>query len=353
MSSVLRSVVTLDNISKGVAEVFDFNFSGEIITPIPSLPALPETWRIGLIVGPSGSGKSTLLRSLGDTSEISWRDDVCVASHFESIGEAVQKLSAVGLNSIPSWLKPFSVLSTGEKFRADLAMRLSSNALIDEFTSVVDRQVAKSCSMALRRYVNKESLSNIVLATCHYDVLPWLNPCWVFDTATSRLTVGRRSERPRIVVEVLPCSGKVWSAFSPHHYLSDSLNASSRCWLALWNNSPIGFTSAIAHPSGTVKNAWREHRTVVLPDYQGLGIGVRLSDALGEMFLEQGARFFSKTAHPRMGQYRDSSPLWRPTSKNRSKRLDYKSVTANMKEFNRAGKQASRFCWAHEYVGKQ
>jgi GNAT superfamily N-acetyltransferase len=80
--------------------------------------------------------------------------------------------------------------------------------------------------------------------------------------------------------------------------------------------------SIIAFPSGSLKNAWREHRTVVLPEFQGLGIGVRMSDAAGEIVIAGGGIFFSKTASMRMGEYRNSSSLWKPTSKNQKARPD-------------------------------
>jgi len=57
---------------------------------------------------------------------------------------AYQKLSAVGLNSVPSWCRPYHVLSNGEQFRARMAAMLNSDTSFDEFTSVVDRTIAKS-----------------------------------------------------------------------------------------------------------------------------------------------------------------------------------------------------------------
>ena len=71
----------------------------------------------------------------------------------EVANEAIDKLTAVGLNSVPSWVRPYEVLSTGEKFRADLSRRLKDNAVIDEFTSVVDRNVAKSCCVSISKYI--------------------------------------------------------------------------------------------------------------------------------------------------------------------------------------------------------
>lgn len=108
----------------------------------------------------------------------------------------------------------------------------------------------------------------------------------------------------------------------------------------------------ISFPNGAFSKAWREHRTVVLPDYQGLGIGVRISDALGEMVRAEGCRLFSKTSNHRMGEYRERSPRWRATSKNRRKRLDYNHDRPT-KESPHKDRHTHRFCFSHEYIGAQ
>ena len=107
-------------------------------------------------------------------------------------------------------------------------------------------------------------------------------------------------------------------------------------------------------PSGTTKNAWRGHRTVVLPDFQGMGIGVRLSDSVGEIMLAEGKRYFSKTAHPRLGEYRNNSPKWKPTSKNMQDRKDYALMDWENKKFSKElmMKHIDRFCYSHEYIGE-
>jgi ABC-type ATPase with predicted acetyltransferase domain len=99
-------------------------------------------------------------------------------------------MGAVGLNTIPSWYKPYQVLSNGEKFRADVARKLKSNAVIDEFTSVVDRNVAKAASVSLSRYIKNNDIENIVLSTCHRDILEWLEPDWVIDTDAGEFQQG-------------------------------------------------------------------------------------------------------------------------------------------------------------------
>lgn len=342
--------VNVDDISTELAKAFDFDFSGELAFDVPTLPPVPDNYGIGLIVGPSGSGKSTLLRDFGSEEDIGWGADRSVASHFGSASEAREKLGAVGLNSIPSMLRPYEVLSTGEKFRADLARRIKDGAVIDEFTSVVDRTVAKSCAYALRRYVDAEEVKNLTLATCHYDVIEWLQPDWTFDTNTG-LMAGRGSvQRPTIEVELLPCKVEAWEMFRPHHYLDSNISKSSRCWLAFWRDTVVGFCAIIAMPSGSLERAWRGHRTVVLPDFQGLGLGVRISDAVGEIVRHEGGRYFSKTANHRMGEYREKSAKWRPTSKNRKARPDYNSDRPT-KEAGHKRRHIERVCFSHEYIG--
>ena len=135
--------------------------------------------------------------------------------------------------------------------------------------------------------------------------------------------------------------------FKDHHYLSGQLNIASRCYVAVWDGEVIGFGASMALPNGNFKNAWRGHRTVILPDFQGLGIGVRFSDAIAQIHLDQGMRYFSRTSHPRMGMYREHSPLWKPTSKNKKLRKDvtHKNV------YNSHYADNKRICFSHEYIG--
>lgn len=350
MSKILFSRCAVDEITLEAVRPFDFEFTGlsRFVVPTFELPA--DEFSFGLIVGPSGSGKSTLLKSIGDVAACEWEAGKTVAAHFDSAQDAINRLCGVGLNSIPSWAKPYEVLSAGEKFRADLARSLKNGALVDEFTSTVDRTVAKATSVAVARFIRANDLKGVVLASCHYDIIEWLQPDWVYDTSRQKfLPRGSLRPRPEINLEILPCGVEAWAAFSQHHYLTGSLNRASRCWIAVWDDQPVAFMSALAMPQ--IKTAWREHRTVVLPDFQGLGIGVRCSDAIGEMFLADGCRYFSKTAHPRMGQYREQSPAWKATTKNRVIRSDYKSARKT-KESNYKLAHANRDCYSHEYIGR-
>ena len=132
----------------------DVHFKGEI--------EIPENWNVGLIYGASGTGKTTLVKELfpdAVVDEFSWGvgsflDDFQKDIPFEEISKT---LYAVGMGSVPSWVRPFHVLSNGEKMRVTLARGLLERDffVFDEFTSVVDRQVAKVCSLAVSRYCKK------------------------------------------------------------------------------------------------------------------------------------------------------------------------------------------------------
>lgn len=354
----LRSEVVQDNTTAEISKNFDYIFDGGIETDI-AVPTFPSEFEIGLIVGSSGSGKSTILRKcFGEEEDFVWDDRKCIASHFDSYEDASEKLGAVGLNSIPSWLKPYSVLSTGEKFRADMAVRLKDGAVIDEFTSVVNREVAISCSCSISKYVRKKGLRNIVFCSCHDDIIPYLNPTWVYNTDTKQFYTGRYLCRPQINLEIIHCNKKTWDLFKGHHYLSGDLNDAAICFLATLDDIPVAFLSVLSLPGRDVQHAWREHRLVVLPDYQGMGIGNRFSETIGQAYREKGCRYFAKTSNPRCGEHRDNSPLWRATVNNHKSRESYLDKNGDPRGHPRYGMKkelvefhSHRVCYCHEYIG--
>ena len=345
----LSCEVSHDEYTAELAKAFDFEFEGEIVTEIPDLPDLPKDFSLGLILGPSGGGKTTLLKTLGVIEIPHWSHGGSVASHFETPQDAIDQFGAVGFNSIPQMCLPYHVLSNGEKFRCDLARNLKNGALIDEYTSVVNRDVAKSASSALRKYIDKKDLKNIVLASCHDDIVEWLQPDWIFNTLTREFHSGRYLRRPEISIDIYKTNWKLWDTFKKFHYLDAKINKAAHCYAAFWGERLVGFGAVLRYPSGTVKNGWRGHRTVILPDFQGLGLGTRLSDAIALSYIEKdNNRYFSRTAHPRMGEYREKSPLWKATSKNKKLRTDIKHKNV----YNNHFADNKRICWSHEFIGK-
>lgn len=134
--------------------------------------------------------------------------------------------------------------------------------------------------------------------------------------------------------------------FKDHHYLSGDIHRSAHCWVATWNGVIVGFMATIAMPNGYVKNAWRGHRLVILPDFQGMGIGVRFLEEVAKIHLKMGNRFYGRTAHPRLIWYMNNSPLWKPTSKNKKLRKD----VTNKNLYNNYYADDKRICGSYEFI---
>lgn len=342
----LKSKVELDKTLIELANATDYEFTGETSFTVPSF-IKPKDFSLGVIVGGSGTGKSSLLKEFGEAKSFHWDASKAVASQVNP-----QVLMRLGLSSIPSLCRPFHVLSEGEKHRAEIARALTEGVkVIDEFTSYVHRDLAIAISIGTRKMIDREELKGVVLATCHEDVIQWLEPDWVFNTSTGDYVEGRL-ERPSITVEVFPCSSKAWAIFSQHHYLSSNLTPGARCWLASYRGSLVGFASSISFPGGHLSNAWREHRTVILPDFQGMGLGPKLSNYIAALHVESGAAYYSKTSHPAFGEYRNKSHLWRSVYAGRKDAPGYKDNHVNKyHSAEQLKKHMPRLCYSHEYIG--
>ena len=188
---VRRSPISATYRAARVASDFDYT-AKESEERFTGAFEFPDEWSVGLIVGSSGTGKSTIAKELfGDAvvsgfeySGASVLDDM---PRERSVEEITRAFYSVGFGSVPSWLRPYSVLSTGEKMRCDLARAVltSDFVVFDEFTSVVDRNVAKTVSMALEKGIRKQG-KQFVAVSCHRDIIEWLQPDWVFDTDVMR-----------------------------------------------------------------------------------------------------------------------------------------------------------------------
>jgi hypothetical protein len=289
---------------------------------IVNLPLHERAWNLGLIVGPSGCGKTTIARHLF----ADWLNQEPVCSELERLAvvdafpetmpikDIVALLSSVGFSSPPAWLRPIGVLSTGQQFRVRLALLLAGATpgrpiVFDEYTSVVDRTVAQIGSAALARTVRQRQLQ-FVAVTCHEDVESWLCPDWVFRPAENTFAWRWLRCRPRIDLDIVRCQARAWPLFAPHHYLSHSLARSAVCFLASWRDRPVAFSAWLPFV-GSGPPTRREHRTVTLPDYQGVGIGNALSDLIASMWAGLGYRAISTTTHPAMIRSRLQSRNWR------------------------------------------
>jgi GNAT superfamily N-acetyltransferase len=252
------------------------NFEAEADLPIED-----SSWKIGVIVGRSGTGKSSLgAKAFGEDKVYRpiWGDRPIIDEIAPSgdFNEATSALAAVGLGSVPSWLRPYSVLSTGERFRADLAriiVEAPSEAVIDEFSSVVDRQIAKIGALAFAKAWRRKATGRVILLTCHYDVLEWLNPDWVFNTGGAGLSYTKDSLcRPPIELEIRRGGWSLWRVFKPHHYLDLPNMIAATNYVGFVNNDPVVHL-AVSTRQGLIEA--RACRLVVMPEWQGAGVGLR------------------------------------------------------------------------------
>ena len=280
-----------------------------------------DNWQIGLIVGKSGTGKTTIAKQLFEDAYIvnfkyqaeSILDDMPKECSVEQITNA---FNSVGFSSPPSWLKPYSVLSNGEKMRVDLARAILDEKnffVFDEFTSVVDRNVAQIGSFAMQKAIRKTN-KKFIAVTCHFDVEDWLLPDWVFNTDTMAFHSfeGQKKNRPEIKFEIFNTSDKtIWKMFAKHHYLSHSHNNAASVYIANVNDEIAGFLSVLHFPHPKVKNIKKVHRLVVLPDYQGIGVGIHLLNEIGKIYKEQKHRYIIMTSAPSLIFNLKKSNLWK------------------------------------------
>lgn len=286
------------------------------------LPLDEKPWNVGLIVGPSGSGKSSILRHVfGESKEFEWRG-ASVVDDFASdkgMSEISQACSAVGFNTIPSWLRPYAVLSNGERFRVDLARRLieCDEIVIDEFTSIVDRQVAQIASHAVQKYIRKQG-RRFVAASCHYDILDWLQPDWVLEPATMTFQWRSLQRRPELPVTICRVPHSTWELFAPYHYMSRELSSMARCYGLFVKDRIAVFCGVMFRPISQGRKSHKIFgisRVVTLPDWQGLGLAPLLDDTLGAVYKRVGCRFRNYPAHPAFIRMHLKSKNWRMIKK--------------------------------------
>ena len=287
---------------------------------------LATPYSVGLIVGASGSGKTTLAKRIfGDDC---FRDvlDLTrpVVDQFPeryTYDECVAMLCGVGLTAVPCWIRPAVTLSNGQRARAECALQMAREdegvTVIDEWTSVVDRTVAKVMSHCIQKHARRVQRP-VVLMSCHYDVVDWLNPDWVIDCNrqdyTDRRLLWRDFKRPeQLAFDIRPVDKSTWPYFSKYHYLSDQLPGGFiRTFGVFHGQEQIGFqcfANYVPHRPGTLRKM-HSNRTVIHPDYAGLGLGIHVINATSKIMSREGfdvwAKYSSTPVYKAMSKY----PEW-------------------------------------------
>lgn len=187
---ILTSEILKDKFTNYVCEKYDIQNNEITHTIIPSVNIEEldkHKWNITLILGNSGSGKSTILKNIGDIIEPKYDYNKSCISQFPQLTESeiCSIFHAVGLSSVPTWLQKPNQLSNGERARLDLVYSIVNTPinepiLYDEFTSVVNRNVALSMSYALQRFIRSTN-RKIILCSCHFDIIEALSPDYIIN----------------------------------------------------------------------------------------------------------------------------------------------------------------------------
>lgn len=339
-----------------------------------SAPLDEKPWQVGAVIGPSGSGKSTLGGLLFGggrlhqgfewDAELPIIDQIGADQDFNAVTGA---LASVGLGTVPSWLRPYHVLSMGEQFRADMARLVieePEEVVIDEFTSVVDRQIAQIGASAFAK-AWRRTPGRCVVLSCHYDILEWLCPDWVIDTRFWEFTWGHLSRRPEIQLDIYETgSSRAWQFFKPYHYLDLPNPIAATYYVAESGGAPVAHL-AVSTSSG-LKSA-RFTRLVVMPEWQGAGVGVKFLEYVAQRWLS-GQNRYSKpmtgiihTSHPGLIIALNRSKKWVMTSAQMGGANREKSRASLRKAASRKGREGSRSGYgghlrsvaAFRYVGER
>jgi GNAT superfamily N-acetyltransferase len=142
-----------------------------------------------------------------------------------------------------------------------------------------------------------------------------------------RRPVGRR---PSIDVDVVRIGRDAWPVFRPFHYMSADLVQTAACFGAFAGDQICAFCAVIHFPHpNPAACGYRIHRLVTLPDWQGVGIGMVLLDAVASAYSGMGHHVRMPAAHPSLIRTLDRSRNWglvkQPgtfTQRNRNRRVD-------------------------------
>jgi DNA polymerase elongation subunit (family B)/ABC-type lipoprotein export system ATPase subunit len=171
-----------------VAEAFGLGIDDEkSFTIYDNVELKVKTGDIIYITGDSGSGKSWILNNVFAKmpNAISINDlkiddnEVVVEGVGKNLNDALMKLNIAGLGDAFLYLRKYSQLSDGQKYRYRIAKFIDHEEkaiwILDEFCATLDRTTAKIVATNLHKIARKLS-KTVVVATTHTDLLEEIKP---------------------------------------------------------------------------------------------------------------------------------------------------------------------------------
>lgn len=283
------------------ANSLDIDSTKKSIHELTITADLANPFNIGLVVGSSGSGKTTLAKEIfgQDCFNIEIDSSKAIIDLLPenlSYEECATLLIGIGLTSVPTWIRPVYTLSNGQRARAEAALLMARAgdkiSAIDEWTSVVDRTVAKAMSHCVQKFARKNN-KRIVLNSCHYDIIEWLDPDWVIDCNEQKfidrrgLTPEERKKKSVLQFDIRECNSNSWGFFSKYHYLNSGMVRGRTFCYGLYSGvNQVGFMCFSNYVPRKKGNPYTYHsnRVVIHPDYAGLGLGLKFVNECCKIF---------------------------------------------------------------------
>lgn len=342
----LRSEVSKTFRCQKAANSLDIDTAKKAVHHFKVAADLTSDYAIGLILGASGSGKTTLVKNIFGEDCFDEVLDLAkpVIDQFPaefSYDDCAAMLVGVGLTAVICWIRPAYTLSNGQRARAEIALQMAkpddATIVIDEWTSVVDRTVGKVMSHCIQKHARRTG-KKIILCSCHYDVEEWLSPDWVIDCNRQEYRDWRGVQRSRsetLQFDIKRVGRESWPYFSKYHYLSELLPAGHIETFGLFHGvNQVGFQCFANYvPHGKKDQAkgkrrvMHSNRTVIHPDYAGLGMGIRLINETSQMMHDDGFRVMAKFSSTPIYKAMSRQACWR--LKNIERRLE-QNTTGNI-----------------------
>lgn len=156
--------------------------------------------------------------------------------------------------------------------------------------------------------------------------------------------------KPEINLKVQRVEANVWYDlnFANHHYLTEKLNKSCKCFLFTWDDVPVAFVGILNTPSKGRPFNMAISRIVILPEFQGLGLSSKILNFCGGIVKACGEEYnlYIKTIHEKMGEGLERNSLWNPTGYNGKLRKDSNDVSGKYK------KRLQRASYCYRYDGE-
>lgn len=360
--------------SKLAAQSVDLNLAEKLSHSLKVSAKLPDGYKVGLILGPSGSGKTTLAKKMfGDDCFDDLLDcNKAVIDQFDGVKEysdVVKILNGVGLSQIPCWLKKPYELSNGQRARASIAVNFANSEkktiVIDEWTSVVDRTVAKAMSTSIARLLRSgDSNKQVVLVSCHYDIIEWVDPDWIIDCRSqsfldrTKLTLEERKKKEQLQFNVFRDSGNSWGEFAKYHYLSKAKPCGKNYSFVLrdTHGMKVGFCNFMNYvPKRKGRDfIFHANRIVIHPDYVGFGLGLKMTNLSADMVrkMHPRSKIYIKFSSKPMLRACMKDPKWRFVKEENNLKLAKSTLGRFAQSIKKSGLRYKVKTFTFSYIGK-